>query len=144
MAGRVHTYDPRQLTITVGGFLLSGFADDEVLRVARDDDLFFKRVGVAGEVARVMNLNQAGSISVSLMQSSPSNDDLSVLASLDQATSGLAGAVPILVRDKSGRSVFVSATGWVKRFPDSVYSRDPSVREWTLDCSTLLIFVGGN
>lgn len=128
----------------VGGFLISGFAEDEIVRVVRDADAFFKHVGTSGEVARVQNLNQAGQITIRLMQSSASNDDLSVLASLDVATSGLAGAVPVLMKDPSGRSLNVAAFGWVKKIPDATFGKDVGSREWVIDCATLATFAGGN
>lgn len=144
MSGQVLTYDPRQLALTVGGFIISGFAEDEFVKVARDDDAFFKHVGVTGEVARVQNFNQSGTVTVVLMQSSASNDDLSALAAVDFASRGLAGAVPVTCRDRSGRSVFASVFSWVKKFPDSTYGRDATTREWVIECANLLISMGGN
>lgn len=132
------------MTVVVGGFIILGFADGEAIRISRDDDAFYKTVGVSGEVARRLSLNTAGSLTISLMQSSISNDDLSTLTALDYATGGLAGAVPVLVRDKSGRSVFASVFGWVKKLPDSVYASDVGIREWTIDCAALLESLGGN
>lgn len=130
--------------MVVGGFIISGFAEDEVIKIARDDDAFIKTVGVSGEVARRTNFNQSGMITITLMQSSASNDDLSALASVDYATRGIAGAVPVIMKDQSGRSLFVSPFGWVKKFPDSSFAKNPGSREWIIDCSTLLISIGGN
>lgn len=135
-------YDPKQVTLIVGGKIISGFADDDFIEVERDEDAFSKKTGVDGETTRAKNNMRSGHIIVRLMQSSSSNDDLSDFALLDEKDMSGAGAV--LCKDGSGRSVFSAQSGWIKKLPKATFKKDVEMREWTIDCDSLDIFVGGN
>lgn len=134
-------YDPKGFVLIVGGYIMGGFADNDFIEIERDEDAFTKRVGVSGEVSRIQNLNKAGRITIRLMQSSSSNDALSLLATLDEA--GGFGAVPVLARDHNGRALFAAVFGWVKRLPKTVWKKDVAVWEWVIDTTTLSIYAGG-
>ena len=137
-----YTYDPKLGVLIVGGNIIQGFAEDDMIEVSRDEDMWKKKVGTDGEVTRGKTNNKAGSIIIRLMQSSASNDVLSALALADEASN--AGAVPVMFRDGSGRSLFATDFGWVKRFPKTAWKNDVSFWEWTIDTGVLNIFVGGN
>ncbi len=81
-------------------------------------------------------------ITITLAQTSPSNDVLSGFMLLDE-TKG-AGVVPIICKDNSGRSTFFAATGWVQQPPEVEFGKEITEREWVFDCTDLDIFVGGN
>lgn len=138
----VFTFDPKAFTLIVGGAIMSGFADDDFIELERDEDMWMKKTGVDGEVTRGKSNNRAGHIIIRLMQSSSSNDALSTLALTDEATN--AGAVPILAKDGTGRSVFATDQGWVKKFPKTTWKKGVAFWEWTLDCGNLTMFIGGN
>ena len=148
MAGTVLTYDPEQIQVIVGGTLVGGFAEDEFVEVERDVDSYTKYVGCGGEVARILNANRSGRVTLRLMQSSPSNDELSLLEELGEiavlAGVGVGiGAVPLLIRDRGGSTLFTAVFCWPKRFPKVIWKKEVEVREWVLDTSTLYGFVGG-
>jgi hypothetical protein len=138
----VRTYDPKQVVITVGGVPMSGFADGTFLLVDRDEDAFSKVTGADGATTRVKSNNRGGSLTLTLKQSSPSNDVLSSFANLDELSN--AGVVPILVRDLSGNSVYFSATGWIRKYPSSEFGKELNNREWVLDLADMDVFVGSN
>jgi hypothetical protein len=138
----VRTYDPKQVVITIGGVPMSGFADGTFLEVQREDDGYTKVVGADGYTTRTRSNNRSGSITLTLKQSSPSNDVLSGFAILDEATN--TAVLPIFIKDLSGNSVFFSAQGWVKKFANSTYGKDLDNREWTIDCADFDVFVGSN
>jgi len=79
---------------------------------------------------------------LTLAQTSPSNDVLSGIAQADRLTNS--GVVPVLIQDFSGRSVHVSAFGWVRRVPSAEFGKEISNREWVLDLADYDPFVGGN
>ena len=125
----------------MGSYIISGFAEDDQITLARDEDAYTKRVGVAGEVTRIKNTNRAGSVTVSLMQSSLSNDELSFLAELDEFANF--GAVPLLLKDHNGRALVASPFCWVRRYPELQWKKDVAVWKWTLDTVTLSMYAGG-
>lgn len=141
MASTVLTYDPKKFSLIIGGNIIGGFVEDDFVEVERDEDAYKKYAGVSGEIARVKNLNRSGSIKLRLMQSSDSNDALSLLAALDEFAN--LGVVPILARDHSGRSLFAAVLGWVKKYPKATWKKDVSGWEWIIDTTSLTIYVGG-
>ena len=138
----VRTYDPKSVVITVGGVPMSGFADGTFLEITRDDVAFTKVVGADGTTTRVKSNNTGGSMTITLKQSSPSNDVLSAFAQADELTN--TGVVPILVKDLSGNSIYFSATGWIQKYPDSVFANEINNRAWVLDLADVDMFVGSN
>lgn len=138
----VRTYDPKAVVITIGGVPMSGFADGTFLEISRDVQAFTKVVGADGTTTRVKSNNTGGTMTVTLKQSSPSNDVLSAFAQADALTN--TGVVPVLVKDLSGNSVYFSATGWIQKLPDSVFANELNNRAWVLDLADVDIFVGSN
>lgn len=138
----VFQYDPKQFALIVGGETITGFSDDDFVEVEREEDAWTKKVGVDGEVTRAKSNNRSGHITLRIMQSSSSNDHLSALALLDEASNG--GAVPVLAKDGSGRSKFGTDAGWVKKFPKTTWKKGVAFWEWVIDTGNLDIFVAGN
>lgn len=138
----VRSYDPKQVIVTVGGIPISGYTEGTFVTVTRDEDTWTKNVGADGLVSRVKTNNFTGSCVITLKQTSPSNDVLSGFIATDEATN--IGVVPVLVKDLSGTSIYFSATGWIKKWADSSFSKEIGDREWTIDLSTLDLVVGSN
>lgn len=138
----VKTYDPKKVAIVIGGVPMSGFADDTFVKVSRKEDLFTMYVGADGETARAKSNNRSGEMTLTLAQTSPSNDVLSAFHLADELDN--AGVVPILIKDLSGTSVFFSAAGWIRKAPDAEFGKEINTREWVFDLAAVDVFVGGN
>lgn len=138
----LRTYDPASVVVSVGGVPMSGYADGTFVSVDRDDDAFTKVTGADGNTTRIKTNNRAGFLTLTLLQSSPSNDVLSGIAQLDEAAN--AGVVPVLIKDLSGTSIYFSATGWVRKYPTSDFGKEINNREWIIDLADLDVFVGSN
>ncbi len=138
----VYTYDPSEVVLSVGGAELSGFTDGAFIKISRDEDAFTKTVGADGQVSRAKNANRSGSITITLKQTSPSNQILHGFAKLDEM--GNAGLVPVLVKDLLGTTLASSAGAWIKKVSDVEMGKEISDREWILDCETIELEVGGN
>jgi len=140
--GAPYTYDPKQVAVIVGGVPVSGFADGTFVTVERSNDLFTKVSGGDGIVSRSKSNDKSGTITITLQQTSPSNDILQGVALLDEVSNN--GVVPIIIQDFSGRTTLVSAFGWVKKSPKAEFSKEITNREWAFDCADLEIKHGGN
>lgn len=138
----ISSFDPRQVLISVGGVPISGFADGTFLEITADEAQYNKVIGADGFTSRIKSNNYGGVLTLTLAQTSPSNDVLSGFLNLDRVSG--AGIVPILIKDLSGNSIFFSATAWIQQFPDITYSNEFTDRAWTLDLADMDIFVGGN
>lgn len=142
MAAGVYTYAADAVQIIVGGVPISGLADGTFVNISRDEQAYTKTTGADGTTSRARTGNRAGSITITLQQTSPSNDVLSGFMAADEA--GDQGVVPVLVKDTSGRSLHYASAAWVQQAPDSEYAKEINEREWALDCARIDSFVGGN
>jgi len=138
----VRTYDPSQVIITVAGTPMSGFADGTFISAMRSEDAFTKSSGADGVTSRAKSSDRSGEITLTLAQTSPSNDVLSGIALADELTN--TGVVPIIIKDASGRTNLFSGNGWIRKTPESVFSKEIENREWIFDIADMDVFVGGN
>ena len=138
----VRTYDPKAVIITIGGVPISGFSDGTFLEVIRNEPTWNMVVGADGFVTRGKTNNFSGQVTLTLKQSSPSNDVLSGFIALDELTN--AGIVPVLIKDLSGNSTYFSGQGWVQQYANSTFGKDINDREWTISLAALDLFVGSN
>lgn len=138
----VRTYDPKQVIITVGGVPMSGFSDGTFLEIDRNEPTWNMVVGADGLVTRGKTNNFSGTMTLTLKQSSPSNDVLSGFMAIDEASN--AGVFPILVKDLSGNSIYFAGQAWVTQYANSTFGKDISDRQWTLSLAEADIFVGSN
>lgn len=138
----VSTFDPKSVVITIGGIPISGYADGTFLEITADNQQFSKVVGADGYTTRVKSNNYGGVMTLTLAQTSPSNDYLSGILHLDRASN--TGVVPILIKDLSGTTVIFSATAWIQQFPDVSFGNEMNNRAWTFDLAEIDIMIGGN
>lgn len=140
--GTLNTYDPAHVTGVFAGQLFVGLADGTFFNVARDEDAFSKNVGSDGRVIRTRNRNRAGSVTVTLQQSSPMNDVLSAIALADEQ--GGAGVFPFFLKDGGGTTLVTAPNAWIRKLPDGTFSKiAEDNREWILDCDEVVMHVGG-
>lgn len=137
------TYAPGQIKIVMGAFVLSGLAEDTFVTVAEIGEGISSVSGADGEVARAMSRDSRLRITVTLLQTSDSNDRLTALHQADKATDGN-GAVPVSITDLRGRSLHASDSAWVVKIPDAGYARQVGNREWVIETGRAINVLGGN
>jgi len=131
-------YNPAELSVIINSHPISrDIPTDTFLSIEPNSDITNETVGSRGNVTQAPTNDKMWVMTLTLIQSSPSNDYLSSLA-----LEGL--AFPVLVKDHLGTTVMESPKAWVKRWPTLEYAQDPSNREWTLCLSNGVPFVGGN
>lgn len=138
----VATFDPKSVVVSIGGVTMSGYADGTFLEITADTPQFTKITGADGYVTRVKSNDYGAVMTLTLSQSSPSNDVLSALFNADRLTN--AGVVPILIKDLSGTTVIFAATGWIQQFPDTAFGNEINDRSWVIDLANADLFIGGN
>lgn len=138
----VRTYDPKQVIITFGAVIFTGFAEGTFVAIAQNGDSFSKVKGADGGVDRVnMNSNDY-SVTVTLKRTSLTNDALSAISAVDKATN--AGKYPLTVKDINGTSLFFAEQAWIGKEPDPEESDSMPSREWRIDTGIAKQFIGGN
>jgi hypothetical protein len=142
MAG-VKTYNPFQVQIVIGDIIVTGYADGTFVTVSQDETRFVKSTGADGEVSRTKTNNRSATVTLTLKQTSSTNDLLSELARLDDESN--AGVRAFTLKESgSGGTIIFAQTAWIENLPDIVYSKDEENREWTIALADASTFVGGN
>ena len=68
----VSTYDPKKVTVSIGGRVITGFAADGVVTLTHNEDAVTPSVGAKGDVAYSENANNSGNAALPLMSTSSS------------------------------------------------------------------------
>ena len=137
------TYSPDQVGVTLAGFIVvSGFASGQFISIEKDLAPYTYHSGMDGETGRTFKRDGNYTVTITLAQSSESNNTLSALHAVDIATQ--LGKVPLLIRDGSGTTNFFSPNAWVENYPTVSFSKDLETRAWTLKCTEGVLLVGGN
>jgi hypothetical protein len=140
---QVRTYDPKRIVITIGSHNVTGLAEDTFLSVEQTGDGTQSQAGADGEVARSISHNPLHRVTLTLQQTSLSNDFLSDLLKSDRASGG-GGIVPLQINDLRGSSLFAASQAWVVKWPNIENGAEVSEREWLLDAVATDIHIGGN
>lgn len=135
------TYNPKLVSVSFAGFPLSGFGDTYI-SAERNTDAFTVVVGADGESSRVASADRSGKVTITLKQTSLSNDVLSALAVTDEL-SGL-GTGALFIKDIGGTTLVEAQEAWIVKIPNVELGKDGAEREWVLECGQLNILVGGN
>lgn len=138
----VRTYDPKQVVLTVGGIPIGGYADGTFIEHEFDDDAFTKVTGADGFSSRAKSNNYDSMITVTLAQTSPSNDTLNAFAIADKLSNS--GVVPVVLKDVGGTTTIFSANGWIRKQANVEFGKEITNREWVLDLVSTDAVVGGN
>lgn len=136
------TYDPAEIIISIGGAVMSGYTDGTFVEIARNEATWNLVVGADGFTTRGKTNNFSGTLTLTLKQSSPSNDILSAFLIADELAN--TGAVPVLIKDLSGTSTYFSAQGWINAWPNSTFAKEIGDRTWTISLASLDVLVGSN
>ncbi len=122
------TYDPKSVIVTFAGNIITGFADGTFIKGERNEDAYTNHVGVDGEVTRVKNNNDTGTIALTLKHNSPSNRLFEKYAKNGKVSN-------INVTDTNfDRDVGVGGSeAWVKKPASFERGKEVSDREWIID-----------
>lgn len=135
-------YNPAKVVLTFNGVRVTGFMDGTFLEAERTEDAFEMSAGAGGDVARVRKNDRSGSVTLTLQQTSPSNDILSALALQDEQFG--TGVGELLLKDINGTTVAEANNAWIRKVPNAEFSDSISGREWVFDCAELALFSGGS
>lgn len=138
----VRTYDPKQVVVTFGPVIVTGYASGTFIQIARNGDLFEKVRGADGGVDRVNKNAGDFSVTLTLKQTSITNDALSGVLEQDRLTN--TGKFPLLIKDLNGLSLFTAPQSWIGKDPDDEFSDSMSNRQWRFDTGISVKVSGGN
>ncbi len=137
------TWDPDQVDLIVGPFVISGYAEGSLVEWEEDGDRLVVVKGADGQVARSKVLAKVSTFTVHLLNTSASNDVLSGLHQTDINAPGGAGIVPVALRDKNGATVIAATSGWVTGFPKLGLVDKASDTPWKITIVDYQAFIAG-
>ena len=136
----INTYSPKDVILSIGGYQLTGWQSINITRSAKSFQVI---KGIRGKNTRVPNKDTSATITISLLQSSASNEVMSWI--LDSDVSEGTGRIALTLKDKSGSSVFSSVEAYITGYPTASFTGQFEYRQWELFCQTTSTYtIGGN
>ncbi|GAC40859.1 phage structural protein [Paenibacillus popilliae] len=121
------TFDAKSVTVTVDGVYLTGFSESMV-EIEKDEDNYEVKVGAQGDTVRTKVNNPLGTITVTLLQTSPQVAYLDKLANTGQL-------VPISVINAGPPKESVTVTeAFIKKPASRSYGSEAEDREYEFQC----------
>jgi len=136
------TYAPGEVSVIFGPIIMSGFVDGSFVKVARSEAPFKQDTGIDGEATHVKSNNLSGTVSITLQQTSLTNQLLSAIHEADMVAN--AGVYPLTVKDNNGYDLHFSPAARIEGPPEANYSGDVEGREWVILCGVLNMNLGGS
>lgn len=149
-AQRLATFAPNDVTIIISqassgiAHIISGFSEDSIVQIERNAETFTMYTGADNTSTRIYNANKSAKLTVSLQQTSASNDILSQLYANDAATRNSSGLFSVHVKDLSGRSDYFSDDAYIGVVPNSNFANSMQTRDWVIHAHNLDTVIGGN
>lgn len=130
----VLTYSPGDTALSVGGNLITGFADGTFIAVEREVDAMTKVVGADGEVSRTRSANYSGMLTLTLKQTSDANRILGTYLLQDEEDGS--GVFDLQLNDNLGNKIF-AAEGWIRKGANHELAEEQTNREWIIDMARI-------
>lgn len=134
----IRTYNPKMITISLGGHIVSGYADDSFVSIEPKGEGMTSKTGCDGEIVRSTSPDKTYVVKISLLQTSDTNAYLQRMQIVD-ADTGL-GMFPIEVKDLRGSFLFFSAAAWVSKPASRSYGKEATNREWELHTAEGVVY----
>ena len=128
------TYDPKKVSVTFGPVLITGVADGTFIESARNNQAVNLTVGSQGDGARAISNDKSGTVTVTLLSTSPSNALLEALAKTDELSG--TSVLPLGVKDLSApNNLVVGGESWIQQVASVGAGRelDDGNREWVFE-----------
>ena len=134
-------FDPKNFEMILAGYRIEGY-DLEFFSVETDFNRYSLVQGIDGDAARVRNKLRSGTITIRLLQSSPSNNFMSYTSIIDEL-SGV-GVLPFVAKERGfGGSTIVAPSCFITKIPDPTFGVTHQAREWRLRSDNIFIYLAG-
>lgn len=121
---------------------IGGYSEDSIVNIEWTTPRYSLYTGADNTGTRVFNASNSATLTVSLQQTSASNDVLSQLFNNDGRNSD--GLFSVQVKDTSGRSIYFSDSAYIGVRPNAGYSNSMMTRDWVIQAFNLEGYAGGN
>lgn len=112
-------------------------AAQEGITIAYSEDKGNMLVGADGNVMHSLRASQAGTITVRLLQTSPTNAKLAIMHNAQCQSSLTFGRNTITIRNSATGDTIVASQCAFAKLPDLTYAQDGSTYEWVFNCGVI-------
>jgi hypothetical protein len=139
---KTRQYSPSDIKFIFGGVEITGLADGTFLGLEFGSDRFMKTVGADGSVVRTRSADESAVITLTLLQSSISNDILNAFDAAD--FEGLTGALPMIIKDANGNSLYTADKCWISKRPSVEFGKELGTRAWEFTVDHVFAITGSS
>ncbi|MGJ3499936.1 hypothetical protein PsalN5692_04032 (plasmid) [Piscirickettsia salmonis] len=132
---------PTDTIIIFGAIQITGFAEGSYIKVKRNKKEWNQKIGAYGDMTRIRNLDQSGTITITLQRGMSCNQLLSGIKQIDSQTGN--GVYPILIKTGDttiGAGEHAYITGW----PEFEGSTEVTNIEWEFFVADLEMNIGAS
>lgn len=128
MAGKVLTYSPSDVKLTISGYTCPGILSMSVVWNVAPIQI---RRGIRGRNTRIFNKDLSAVLTVDVMQTSTTNDVFFHILRADRRRG--VSRLDLALSDNSGRSVLQTNEAYISEYPDIEYSMGFTPRRWVFE-----------
>jgi hypothetical protein len=118
-------------------------ASEEGITISPSNDINTMAVGADGTPMHSLSADKSGSVTITLLKTSPVNAKLSALFALQTAAPSTHGQNTISLATTNGGDVVTCQLCAFKRAPDLKYAKDGGTNEWVFDAGIIDRTLGG-
>lgn len=133
----IHTYNPKEVHMTIGSHIVTGFAEDSFISIEPSGDGITKKVGCHGDIARSITPDYTCKVKISTLQHSDINAFLRASFKHDRDTGD--GIFPLLIKDLTGGVMFSSESAWIAKEGTITYGKESGNLDWEIDTAEYTI-----
>lgn len=132
-------YDPAKISVVLGSIPVHGFAEDKMLDINFEEPQYKESFDNRGEITRIKVNKNVATLTLHLLQNSPSNSVLSSFVEADKINGS--GSFPVIVKDSSSNTIFACASAYVQNVPTITFGSENATREWVIRASSISKFI---
>ena len=130
MSSKIKTYNPKEVIVTCGTHIVTGYADDSFISIEPNGDGITKRPAVTAKLpVRFRRITPTRSSSP-CCRPATATPYFSGMVDLDRDTGN--GLFPILIKDLKGGLVFSTEGAWCVKKAPVTRGKETNNREWEL------------
>lgn len=148
MSNLPSTFAPNDVTTVITKnnlvHVVGGFSEDSIIQIVPNSARYEKYIGADNSSTRIYKADTSATLTISLQQTSLSNDFLTQLHLEDVDSRDSTGFFQITVKDNSGRTLVNTSSAYIAILPEATFSNGMEIREWGIDTFDTDTYIGGN
>ena len=121
------TYDPKSVIAALGTHIAVGYGEGTFINIESKGDGVTSKTGCDGETVRSLDPIESYTVTITVLQNSPTVGWCQERYELDKATGD--GMFPLLIQDQRGGMIFSAPHAWVVQPPSREFGKEAGERE---------------